>query len=162
MRLSISSKAGTVTRVRCSDISTRLRMIGKMRFHGRIKVCRYEVSWNPETIEIYADRFEAKSIQSAKSKLTKIANETELFSWIQPWDNEKRTYTGKDLRWRPWDSLPITYKQDNGVEVAYSTRMTERVFGETIYPETHGKYGKSVEYRVDLTVYWKLKQGESE
>ena len=126
-----------------------------MNFHGIIRVYRYEDTWNPEITEIYADYFQAKSIQSAKAKLTKIANETELFSWIQSWDNEKRTYTGKDLRWKPW-SPTITYKQDNGVEVAYSTRMSDRESGETVYPEGY-TYGKSVEYRVDIAVHWRFK-----
>ena len=130
-----------------------------MKFYGTLKVYRYEDNWNPETTEIYAKYFEAPSIQSAKSKLTRIANSTELFSWIQSWDNEKRTYTGKDLRWRPWSSPPATYKQDNGVEVAFSTRMTERVSGETVYPEGY-TYGKSVEYRVDMTLHWKKKENE--
>lgn len=129
-----------------------------MKFHGKITVARYaEDNWNPEITEIYAEHFEARSIQSAKAKLTKIANETELFSWIQSWDNEKRTYTGKDLRWKPWSSPPATYKQDNGVEVAFSTRMTERVSGETVYPEGY-TYGKSVEYRVDIAVHWRKKE----
>ena len=127
-----------------------------MKFYGTLKVYRYEDNWNPEITEIFADHFQAPSIQAAKAKLTKIANETELFSWIQSWDNEKRTYTGKDLRWRPWSSPPATYKQDNGVEVAFSTRMSERVSGETIYPEGY-TYGKSVEYRVDIAVHWRFK-----
>lgn len=126
-----------------------------MKFYGKITVFRYaEDRWNAETKEIFSEKFEAKSIQSAKAKLTKLANETELFSWVQSWDNEKRTYTGKDLRWRPWSSPPLQYTQDNGVEVAYSTRMSEREFGETIYPEGY-KYGKSVEYRVDIDVRWR-------
>ena len=92
-----------------------------MKFYGTLKVYRYEENWNPEITEIFAEHFEAKSIQAAKAKLTKIANETELFSWIQSWDNENtHLYTGKDLRWKPWSSPPATYKQDNGVEVAYS------------------------------------------
>ncbi|RKU10867.1 hypothetical protein C6503_19475 [Candidatus Poribacteria bacterium] len=127
-----------------------------MKFYGTLKVFRYEDNWNPEITEIFAEHFEARSIQSAKAKLTKIANETELFSWIQSWDNEKRTYTGKDLRWRPWSSPPATYKQDNGVEVAYSSRMSDRVSGETVYPEGY-TYGKSVEYRVDIAVHWRFK-----
>ena len=127
-----------------------------MKFYGKISVYRYEDNWNPEITEIYAEYFEAKSIQSAKAKLTKIANETELFSWVQSWDNETREYTGKDLRWKPWTSSPIQYKQDNGVEVAYSTRMSERVSGETVYPEGY-KYGKSVEYRGDIAVHWRFK-----
>ena len=126
-----------------------------MKFYGTIKVYRYQDNWNPEITEIYADYFQAKSIQSAKAHLTKLANETELFSWIQSWDNEKRTYTGKDLRWRNWGS-PVTYEQDNGVKVAYSARMSDRESGETIYPEGY-TYGKSVEYRVDLTVHWRWK-----
>jgi len=124
-----------------------------MNFHGTLKVYRYENNWDPEITEVYADYFEAKSIQSAKAHLTKLANETELFSWIQSWDNEKRIYTGKDLRWRPW-AATVTYKQDNGVQVAYSARMSDRESGETIYPEGY-TYGKSVEYRVDLTVHWR-------
>ena len=124
-----------------------------MKFHGTLKVYRYENNWDPEITEVYADYFEAKSIQSAKAHLTKLANETELFSWIQSWDNEKRIYTGKDLRWRPW-AATVTYKQDNGVQVAYSARMSDRESGETIYPEGY-TYGKSVEYRVDLTVHWR-------
>lgn len=129
-----------------------------MNFHGSIKVYRYaESEWDAEVTEVFSEKFEAKSIQSAKARLTKIANETELFSWIQSWDNCKRTHTGKDLRWCPW-SAAVTYKQDNSVEVAYSTRSSERESGEQIYPEGFGKYGKSVGYRVDLSVYWRFKQ----
>lgn len=127
-----------------------------MEFYGKISVYRYEDNWNPETTKIYAEHFEAKSIQSAKAKLTKIANGQTLFSWVQSWDNETREYTGKDLRWRPW-SAAVTYKQDNGVEVAYSSRLSERVSGEQIYPKDYGEYGKSVEYRVNIDVHWRLK-----
>ena len=129
------------------------------KFYGKIIVYRYEDAWNPEITEIYAEYFQAKSIQSAKAKLTKIANEQELFSWVQSWDNEKRTYTGKDLRWKPW-SPPISSEQKDGTPIGYSSRYSEREFGETVYPTTH-KYGKSVEYRVDLTVYWRLKTKEN-
>ena len=68
------------------------------KFYGKIIVYRYEDAWNPEITETYSEYFQANSIQSAKAKLTKIANAQELFSWVQSWDNEKRTYTGKDLR----------------------------------------------------------------
>ena len=129
-----------------------------MKFYGKITVARYaEDNWTPEITEIFAEHFESGSIQSAKTYLTKFANTTELFSWVQSWDNETREYTGKDLRWRPWVSPPVVYKQDNGVEVAYSTRMSERESGEQVYPEGYGKYGKSVEYRVDIAVHWRLK-----
>ena len=130
-----------------------------MKFHGKITVYRYEDAWNPEITEIHAEYFQAKSIQSAKAKLTKIANEQELFSWVQSWDNEKRTYTGKDLRWKP-RSPPISSEQKDGTPIGYSSRYSEREFGETVYPTTH-KYGKSVEYRVDLTVYWRRKTKEN-
>ena len=129
------------------------------KYYGKIIVYRYEDAWNPEQTEIYAEYFEANSIQSAKAKLTKIANAQELFSWVQSWDNEKRTYTGKDLRWKPW-SPPVSYEQKDGTPIGYSSRYSEREFGETVYPATH-KYGKSVEYRVDLTVYWRLKSKEN-
>lgn len=131
-----------------------------MKFHGKITVARYaEDNWNPEITEIYADHFEAPSVQAAKAKLTKMVNETELFAWVQSWDNEKRTYTGKDLRWRPWSSPPATYKQDNGIEVAFSTRMSEREFGETLHTGSIAaqRFGKSIEYRVDIAVHWKFK-----
>ena len=130
-----------------------------MKFYGKITVYRYEDAWNPEQTEIYAEYFQAKSIQSAKAKLTSIANAQELFCWIQSWDNEKRTYTGKDLRWKPW-SPPVSSEQKDGTPIGYSSRYSEREFGETVYPTTH-KYGKSVEYRVDLTVYWRLKTKEN-
>lgn len=129
-----------------------------MEFIGRITVTRYaEDNYNPEITEVYNEKFESGSIQSAKAALTKIANETELFSWIQSWDNQKRTYTGKDLRWKPWSSPPTTYKQKtNGVEVAYSTKMSERESGETVYPKHYDKYGKSVQYRVDISLHWRF------
>ena len=130
-----------------------------MKFHGKITVYRYEDAWNPEITETYSEYFQAKSIQSAKAKLTSIANAQELFCWIQSWDNEKRTYTGKDLRWKPW-SPPISSEQKDGTPIGYSSRYSEREFGETVYPTTH-KYGKSVEYRVDLTVYWRRKTKEN-
>ena len=60
-----------------------------MKFYGKITVNRFaEDAWNPETTEIYAEYFEAKRIQSAKSHLTKRANGEVLFSWVQSWDNE--------------------------------------------------------------------------
>ena len=128
-----------------------------MKFYGTLSVYRYEDNWNPETIEIFKDYFEAKSIQAAKAHLTRIANGQTLFSWVQSWDNETREYTGKDLRWKPWVN-PGNYKQDNGTEVAWSTRMSERESGETVYPDGYGKYGKSVEYRVDIAVHWRFKK----
>jgi len=123
-----------------------------MRFHGKITVHRYEDKWKPETTDIYDGYFEAESPQAAKAMLTRKANTSELFSWIQSWDNEKRSYTGKDLRWKPWSAMS-SYTQDNGKEVAFSTRISDREFGETTY-NTDYKYGKSVEYRVDITVHW--------
>ena len=125
-----------------------------MKFYGILRVYRHAGDGTPEITEIFAEYFEAKSIQSAKAHLTKIANGQPLFSWVQPWDNATREYTGKDLRWEPWSSPPATYKQDNGVEVAFSTRLSERVSGETGDREGY-KYGKSVEYRVDIAVHWR-------
>ena len=136
-----------------------VRETSSTKYYGKITVYRYEDAWNPEQTETYSESFEATSIQSAKAKLTKIANAQELFSWVQSWDNEKRTYTGKDLRWKPW-SPPISSEQKDGTPIGYSSRYSEREFGETVYPATH-KYGKSVEYRVDLTVYWRRKTKEN-
>ena len=136
-----------------------VRETSSTKYYGKITVYRYEDAWNPEQTETYSESFEATSIQSAKAKLTKIANAQELFSWVQSWDNETRTYTGKDLRWKPW-SPPVSYEQKDGTPIGYSSRYSEREFGETVYPSTY-KYGKSVEYRVDLTVYWRLKTKEN-
>ena len=112
---------------------------------------RYKDAYNREETEIYAEYLEAPSIQSGKAKLTKIANETELFSWIQSWDNEKRSYTGKDLRWKPWCKT-LSYKQKDGTPVEYSYRRSEKEFGEII--STSRNYGTSAHYIVDLTLYW--------
>lgn len=122
-----------------------------MKLYGKITVLRYKAAYNPEKTEVYAEYIEAPSVQSGKAKLTKIANETELFSWVQSWDNEKRIYTGKDLRWKPW-SKSISYKQKDGTPVEYSYRRSEKEFGEII--STSGHYGTSVHYIVDLTLYW--------
>ena len=127
-----------------------------MNFIGKITVNRYaENDWNPETTELFNKKFDAKSIQSAKAHLTRIANATKLFSWVQSWDNVTRDYTGKDLRWKPWKSPFETYTQDNDVEVAYSTRTSEKVSGETIYPKNWDRYGKSVQYQVNIALYWR-------
>lgn len=42
-----------------------------------------EPRFSEDITEIYADHFQEEGIQSAKTLLTEIANETELFSWIQ-------------------------------------------------------------------------------
>ena len=65
-----------------------VRETSSTKYYGKITVYRYEDAWNPEQTETYSESFEATSIQSAKAKLTKIANAQELFSWVQSWDNE--------------------------------------------------------------------------
>lgn len=125
-----------------------------MRFHGKITVSRFINRWTPDTTtDIYDDYFEAKSIQSAKAHLTKLANTTELFSWVQSWDNEKRTYTGKDVRWRSWSAIR-TGQTEKGQEIACTDRMSEREFGESVNTEPDNRYGTSAEYRVDLMLRW--------
>ena len=125
-----------------------------MRFHGKITINRFINRWAPDTTtDIYDDYFEAKSIQSAKAYLTKLANTTELFSWIQSWDNEKRTYTGKDVRWLSWSAIR-TGMTDKGQEVARTDRMSERESGESVNTEPYNRYGQSAQYRVDLMLRW--------
>ena len=133
-----------------------------MKFYGTLKVYRYEDNWNPEITEIFAEHFEAKSIQSAKAKLTKISNETELFSWIQSWDNEKRTYTGKDLRWQSWCEIH-TAMTVSDQEVARTSRMSLRESAGIVKDpdDPDYKYGRSVGYRVDITLRW-LVSGKEE
>ncbi|RKU21072.1 hypothetical protein C6499_22915, partial [Candidatus Poribacteria bacterium] len=123
-------------------------------FHGIISVNRFINRWMPDTTtDIYDDYFEAKSIQSAKAHLTKLANTTELFSWVQSWDNEKRTYTGKDVRWLSWSKIR-TGMTDKRQEVARTDRMSERESGESINTEPYNRYGTSAQYRVDLMLRW--------
>ena len=127
-----------------------------MKFHGKITVARYaEDNWTPDITEIYADQFQEKRIQSAKAHLTEIANETELFSWIQSGDNDKHIYTGKDLHWRDW-CAEILYKQNAySREFAYSSKKSERASGETVYPKDAGTFGKSVEYQGTIRLQWR-------
>ena len=129
-----------------------------MKFHGTITAHRYtESRFTSEPTEIFAEYFEAKSIQSAKAYLTKIANETELFAWVQSWDNEKRTYTGKDLRYKPWEAL-TDYTQDDGKRIAWSVKRSERVSGEALPNETGDpRYTRYANYTVNLTLRWRAK-----
>ena len=126
-----------------------------MRFHGTITLHRYTERFKSEPTDIFADYFEADSIQSAKSKLTRIANTTELFSWIQSWDNEKRTYTGKDVRWRAWDR-PHEYTQDDGKVICCSYKSSERVTGEALPNETGDpRYTQHAGYTVNIALRWR-------
>ena len=73
-----------------------------MGFHGQVTAAKWIDRFKPERTTVFEGYFDAPSIQAAKAHLTRLANKTELFSYVQSWDNEKRVYTGKDLRWRPW------------------------------------------------------------
>lgn len=123
-----------------------------MKFHGSINVFRHAED-EPEKIEIYADYFQAESIQSAKAKLTRMANGQVLFSYVQSWDNETREYTGKDLRWKPWLVPPLSYEQDDGTPVGYSYRRSEREGGEFL-SNSGSRYSRSVGYVVELRMHW--------
>ena len=86
-----------------------------MKFYGKITAYRYaEDNWNPETTQIYAERFKAKSIQSAKAQLTKIANGQVLFSWVQSWDNETQEYTGIHRQGPALDTLEFRHDLHTG------------------------------------------------
>ena len=125
-----------------------------MKFYGKIVVYRYEDRFLPEKTEIFADYFEAPSIQSAKAKLTKRTNTTVLFSFTQSWDGEVRAYKGKDLRWQKW-SDSIGYAQDDGTPILYAYRRSESQYGEVVHKPEYSKYGKSVDYAVDLSLHWR-------
>jgi len=70
------------------------------KFHGTIVTRHHEnaVSFPHETI-IWRDYIDASSIQAAKAWLTRKANATELFSYIQSWDDKEIKKNGSDLRW---------------------------------------------------------------
>ena len=133
-----------------------------MKFYYQIQVNRYEKQWESEQTEIDKGSFESPSIQSAKAKLTRLANTTELFSWTQSWGyKEKRSYTGKDLRWRKWtEAIPGTDKNDK--PLFWTKRMSERESGERIYDEESPKYGRSVNYTVSLMLYWADTDGKDD
>lgn len=128
----------------------------KQKFKGVITAFRYGADrGNPETTEIYSDYFEAKSIQAAKAKLTRISNSQVLFAYVQSWDQQTREFTGKDLRWRTWSVPPGCFEGKDGQMIAYSSRFSERVSGESI-PSEYSRYGRSVEYLVDVSLYWRI------
>ena len=133
-----------------------------MKFYYQIQVNRYTTRFKSEQTEIDSGYFESPSIQAAKSKLSRMANTMELFSWVQSWDNENRVYTGKELRWRKWsDHAFSAFATDkNGKPARFTQRVSERESGETIYDDESSKYGRSVNYTVTLSLYWAKKGDE--
>ena len=131
-----------------------------MKFIGRITTTRDAGDRkNLEVTEIFNERFESNSIQSAKTFLTKIANKKTLISWssrISEIDLEIHTYTGSRLRWKAW-TTPESYTQDNGIEVNISAKRSEQVSSEFL--ETGNlqeqRFPQSAQYRVTLTLYWR-------
>lgn len=125
-----------------------------MKFYGKIMSIRSTKRIDPdaEETEVFADYFESPTIQSAKSHLSKIANKSVLFSYVQSWDNETQEFTGKDLRWKAWRE-PATYEQDDGRMTAFSSKRSETTYGESIATEGT-RFGKSAEYNVHVTLYW--------
>ena len=124
-----------------------------MKFYGKIIVSRLASSDKiPEEKEIYAEYSNHDSIMAAKSAMTRCANSTELFSWIQSWDDEKRVYTGKELRWKNWED-PESYTQNDGKRIRYSVKRCHPEFGETVESK-YTKYGISAKYIVRLYLYW--------
>lgn len=123
-------------------------------YYYRIVVNRYTSAYTSEQSEVKFGDFESPSIQGAKSKITRIANSIELFSWVQSWDNETRKYTGKDLRWRNWIK-PTEMEDHNGDPIMFTQKTSEQESGEQIYDDdTLSKYGRTVHYTVSLILYW--------
>lgn len=132
-----------------------------MKFYYWIQLNRFTKQWESEQTDIDQGSFESSSIQSAKAKLTRLANTTEMFSYEQSWDNELKIYTGKELRWRKWtEATPGTDKNDK--PLFWTQRMSERESGERIYDEDSPKYGRSVDYTVSLMLYWAATDGKTE
>ena len=125
-----------------------------MKFHGTITARRYTERFTSEPTVVFADFFTAKSIQSAKATLTKMANGQTLFAYTQTWDNTPREYTGKDLRWRPWKSR-TPYTQDDGQRIHWCAKSSERVTGEPLPNETGElRYTRYAGYTVDIVLKW--------
>lgn len=125
-----------------------------MKFYYRIVVNRYTSTYTSEQSEVKFGDFDSPSIQAAKAKLTRMANTTELFSWVQSWDNETRKYTGKDLRWRKWIK-PSEMEDHNGDPIMFTQKTSEQERGEQIYDDDAlSKYGRTVHYTVSLILYW--------
>ena len=130
-----------------------------MKFYYQIRSNRYTKQWESEQTEIDQGSFESPSIQSAKAKLTRIANTTELFSYEQSWDNELKIYTGKQLRWQNWaEAIPGTDK--NKKPLFWTLRTSERQSGEKIYDEESPKYGRRIGYTVSLMLYWAAEESQ--
>ena len=128
-----------------------------MKFYYQIQVNRYTSRFKSEQTEIKNGYFKSSSIQAAKSKLSRMTNTMELFSWVQSWDNEKRSYTGKELRWRKWNKHAFSAfatVRKTGKPVLFTQRVSERESGETIYDNEFSKYGRSVNYTATLSLYW--------
>lgn len=125
-----------------------------MKFYYRIVVNRYTSTYTSEQSEVKFGYFDSPSIQAAKAKLTRMANTTELFSWVQSWDNETRKYTGKDLRWRKWIK-PAEMEDHNGDPIMFTQKTSEQESGEQVYEDDAlSKYGRTVYYTVSLILYW--------
>lgn len=128
-------------------------MLILMKFYYKIEVNRYTKAYESEQSVLKNDYFESPSIQSAKSKVTRIANTTELFSWVQSWDKETRSYSGKDLRWRNWTE-PRKAKDQDGKPLLISIKTSEQESGEQIYEDSLSIYGRTIRYSVSLVLYW--------
>ena len=123
-----------------------------MRFHGQITAARWIDRFKPERTTVFEGYFDAPSIQAAKAHLTRLANKTELFLWVQSWDNEKRVYTGKDLRWRPWSDR-MDYTDEKGHNIGWVSRNSEMNYDEMVSVDGE-KYARHVENNVALNLRW--------
>ena len=66
-----------------------------MKFYGTLKVYRYEENWNPEITEIFAEHFEAKSIQAAKRNSQRSQTKQNCFRGFSPGTTRTREYTAR-------------------------------------------------------------------
>ena len=114
-----------------------------MQFYGKITVYRYaEDNWNPEITEIFAEHFEAKSIQAAKANAHKNRKRNRVI-FVDTVLGQRETHLHRERS--AMEDLgavhPPPISRTTASRSPISTRMSDRESGETVYPEGY-TYGK--------------------
>ena len=124
-------------------------MIEQKKFFYQIDAYHYEsrTRHNGKQINQKRGHFQTKSLQAAKSRVSRTVNTTELFSYIQSWDNEKQIITGKDIRWRKWtEQIETTSIENNPIKMVVKS-------SERMWTTTDNDY-----YQVVATLYWEIEK----
>ena len=112
-----------------------------MRFSGTI-IAYHDYHTDPsqmtKAVTVFNERFESTNIVSAKSKLSRIANNKEII--VIENDEEQCTFEGKELHWDSWTPSEPFIRNDK--QYMRSKKDSEIILREHI------------EYKVIITLYW--------